>query len=346
MFLLNLLFGENYCNLNCDYCAYGKKSSALLKKDQLLRMRSNIANLRNFSDKFISNFKILSITGGEPLLHYPAVKILLELFFDKNIRISTNGLVISKIDLGPVINHGKVYFAVSLDGHTLAMNSARIKQQEVLNKVFENINILLEKNIPVELLTTLHSGNIDGFFDFSSFVSKKYQSWIEEGKLWLLASPVVDRSLDKHFTPSEDQKTTFINNYRKFSKNLVLFKAFRYYENLCKFYNGQNRERCNMYDWSFDAKYLGDNLWGSGKFLLYGCGSSGLKILGSVDLESPLEDKIIWERINSDRLKKYFVNKCDYCKKSCFNNWHFYDLYLKDKTIGRDNIILRNYAKN
>lgn len=72
------------CNLNCDFCdtefeEYKELSVELVKESILQHMKNH-------------NTELLVITGGEPLLQYEELKLLLK-ELDCNIQIETNGTI-------------------------------------------------------------------------------------------------------------------------------------------------------------------------------------------------------------------------------------------------------------
>ena len=87
----------------------------------------------------------------------------------------TNGLLINEEHIYHLKNHGKTFIALSLDGHDNASNIPRFHQKsELLKKILENIDKIVRKEIPLMLLCTLNSYNIDKFNDYIAFIEEKY----------------------------------------------------------------------------------------------------------------------------------------------------------------------------
>lgn len=318
--------------MNCSYCAYPNHSAKKLTKKDLLAANKNISSLRKMISEKFPDCQIISITGGEPLLYPAILKIFLKQFPDKWIRISTNGILIDKINLKPYNSHGNIYFAVSLDGHTTKMNQARLSSAKLLEKIISNIDYLLSKNYPVEILMTLHRNNIDYFYDFVDYLENKYPGYIKKQKLWLLPSPVVNYLPGNKFSISTKQKLQFIQKYKLYKTKNIIRTVGNYYQKLIDYFaDKKDKNHCNMNEWALSIKYLENSIWEDGQFLLYGCGCRGVKILGKMDLKVKFENEEIVQRIKSKILKEYFKNDCYICKNDCFNNWHFYDLQLKHK---------------
>lgn len=341
-FLVNLVFGEVYCNLNCDYCNYPKEQPRPLSRKEWNQFKDNISRLKNHLEIYFPSCKVLSITGGEPLLYPKIIEFIAKSFSSYKIRISSNGILLNDQLTQKFKKLGNVYFAISLDGHTSSSNSLRFSSVFPLKQITSNVNKLIDNDISVEILTTLHKKNIDIFWSFLKYLSSKYKQPIKDGKLWVLASPVVDWANSQSFSPFPSQISKFRREL-KIHEEIDIVKNVRpYYKELDNYYaDAKKRNICRMFEWALHVKYLGNSLWTDGSFLLYGCGCRGIKVLGKFDLKTKFDSEIIVKRKKSSILSDFFYNNCSICKNNCFNNWQLYDLYFQKKA-GQEIKILKD----
>jgi len=345
IFLVNLVFGEVYCNLNCSYCSYPKESVKNLNISDLNIVKENISLLKKIVTERFPFCKIISITGGEPLLYPNILKIIAETFSDYSVRISTNGTLLSSTIIKLAKRYDNMYFAISLDGDTSSSNIFRTDSSLVLKNILKNIDTLEKNYIPVEVLTTLHRKNIDEFFVFLKNSNARYSKAIKENRFWLLASSVVDHNKSKSsdkFCPSKKQLSKFKKLLKENMELDLIKNIYPYYAELGKYYSySQKRNICSMFDWALHLKFLSDSLWTDGYFLLYGCGCRGLKVLGRFNLKSKFDAEEVMERTQSPILRDFFTNKSYICKNDCFNNWQFYDLLIKNPSLKKKISILK-----
>ncbi len=329
MYLLNLVFGETYCTLNCDYCMYTKKFDRIFEKQEILNFKFHIKKLKNFVYAEIPELKIISITWWEPTLFPEIIKEFYKSFPDKIIRISTNWTILHKINLENFDNK-RIFFSISLDWMNLKENIFRFKNKNNLDNILNNIDFLLKKWFNVEILTVLHYYSFVGYLNLINFFEKKYKKEIEEKKLWSLPFELVNYLNLKKFDIKEKIILNFLIELKNNLNNYKILKNYKeYFLELIKFYETKNIESCNMYNWALHIKYLNNTLWTNWNFLLYWCWSRGKKILWQMNLKDLYEEKLIMERIKSKNLEKYF-KESKICE-NCFTNWHFYWLISKNK---------------
>jgi uncharacterized protein len=178
------------CNLDCDYCVYGKYYSNYDKRSKAnidFRLIESFINYMHElwnTSKFMSFKKEVAIGfyGGEPLLNFDAISRTVELleskFIDSNIvfrySMTTNGLLLNKyIDYLVEKNFA---ISISLDGNE-NNNVYRMDRNGIssFKRVFKNIKEI-ELRYPdffrtnVLILSVLHDKN--SFSDIHSFFSE------------------------------------------------------------------------------------------------------------------------------------------------------------------------------
>ena len=332
-FLLEILGMTNYCNLNCAYCDWEKKPYFNLEEKDIKVMKSNINKLSKFIYNNYPEIQIVEYSGGEPFLYPEIIQELLNAFRDKWIRIITNGLLIKDEHIKQFKERGKIFIAVSLDGHTLDLNKSRFgTNQKNFDKVINTLDKLVLNEIPTMILCTLSEKNINSFPEYIDFIEKRYSKAISRGKLVLPAHSICDYGKDRGRADKYDS-----NNFIKYieeenGKHPIIKNILKHYENLGYFLKNRNRFRpCKLYDWSISVHFRGDQIVKNGNFNSFGCGMRGLVDFGIKNINNDIELIEYKQQIDKDNLKEIFENpiKAPYqCRKECFVDWEAFDLIL------------------
>jgi len=104
------------CNLDCKYC-YVKKTKKVMSNEVI---EKSLEFFKNNSNN--SSFKIINITGGEPLIHIDKIKYILkvkEKFFAKKpviIFLNTNGTLLNE-KIMKILTSNLVGIRISMDGY-------------------------------------------------------------------------------------------------------------------------------------------------------------------------------------------------------------------------------------
>lgn len=189
------------CNLSCPHCirSFSKNNS----KDSI----DFNALSRIFKDinKIIPNVQLI-LTGGEPTIHkdfFPIIELALAEF--KKVYICSNG-VINKDILDKLCLNKNVTIQISLDGtkdiHDL------IRGKGSFDHAIKTIKLLLEKEIPVMISSTVNKNNIESMFDLSNFLNKYNIS------LWQI-------KMEQTFSLAENNKRLPIEDWNTFVDKIV-----------------------------------------------------------------------------------------------------------------------------
>jgi len=139
------------CNLNCNFCIRGKKTT----HDYLdLHSLKRVLQTNDFSDYH------LLITGGEPTLHpdLPQIISLCQSHF-KGVSINTNGTISSWIK---ECDNKHFHVQISLDGTEQFHNQLRGNgKTDVYSRITNTIGILNQYNISYNISTTVGNNNYD-----------------------------------------------------------------------------------------------------------------------------------------------------------------------------------------
>lgn len=128
----------NRCNLSCDYCCVDSKidNNDYLETSQVKKVIDNIARL---------NPRILTITGGEPLIRDDFLEILdyVKEKFKGKIILSTNATLIKENQIDNIIND--LYaIEISLDGYD-ELSCSKVRGKGVFSKILNVIKLIKSK---------------------------------------------------------------------------------------------------------------------------------------------------------------------------------------------------------
>ncbi len=330
MYLANIIAGETYCVLNCDYCMYTKKNKKDLSKDELSIVSWNIWKLKNFIDNSAKKLQIISLTWWEPAIFPDIIRNFYESFDDKLIRICTNWIITDRIWLDNY-SPERIYFAISLDWIDLEDNVFRFKSQAILDKILSNIDAILTKWFSLEILTVLSPQNILKYMKMIWYFEEKYMEYIKNWQLWFIPFELVNyMNLDK-FNITEEMSQAFVEQINSnIEKSTVLSMYKEYFHQLTSFYLWNRVNTCGMYKWGLYLKYLWDSIWTRGSFNVYWCWSRGHLMMGTMNFNDKYDEAFILERRETKSVDEYFKESA--CKR-CFDNRHFYWMMLNDKYV-------------
>ncbi|MCC0629795.1 MULTISPECIES: radical SAM/SPASM domain-containing protein [unclassified Clostridioides] len=150
----------NRCNLRCDYCCADSKieNKDYLDTEELKEAIDNIVKI---------NPRILTITGGEPLLRDDFFEILsyTKEKFKGKIRLSTNATLIKENQVDEIID-GLYAIEISLDGYD-ELSCSKVRGKGVFTKVINLIKYIKSKgfnNIGLSMVVGKNNENdIDKF---------------------------------------------------------------------------------------------------------------------------------------------------------------------------------------
>ena len=144
------------CNLNCLGC-YSLDDSRNKSSDSSLEdLKKGLSELKK------NGLQILIISGGEPFIRSDLSEILK--FAKEELKILqvdliTNGTLVSR-EKALAIKDYVDTIAVSIDGYDQE-NPRFIRDANIFDKVKDSVKIIKDAGIPVSILPTVHSKNID-----------------------------------------------------------------------------------------------------------------------------------------------------------------------------------------
>lgn len=163
------------CNLRCKYCFY----------ETGLSMRKYKSLNKDLYKEYIANigetFNSIVFTGGEALLHTNIFELIKETKKNNiNLTLISDGLGLTEPVIEKLILLGLDSISVSLDSFNAQLNSEiRIPNKrnpiDISEKIIANVINLVEKykeKIPITILQSVCSKNIDNIIEMSKFAKK------------------------------------------------------------------------------------------------------------------------------------------------------------------------------
>ena len=173
---LKFLFFEmtDQCNLNCLHCGSSctGNNHTYLEYDLIERV------MRSVAERYDPNRIMISITGGEPMLHpdiYKTIMLARELGFA--VGMTSNGTLINERAAKALAFSGLDTIAISLDGIEETHDAFR-QSLGSFSRAMYGVHTLRNVGIEAQAITVIHKGNInqlEEMFDF--FRSDGFYSW-------------------------------------------------------------------------------------------------------------------------------------------------------------------------
>lgn len=325
LFAYQILSMTNYCNLRCRYCDWEKVYGFTLTEEQLRNARRNLEWSRQFVDSEYGDFLMGVYSGGEPFLFPELVEMFLDIYRDKWVRISTNGLFSAERCLPMLRRHRKVILTASLDGIDLYSNRARFTREAQLHTVLGNIEQALKSGILVMVLCTINQYNIDSFFEFTQGLYRLFRPYVELGRLVLPAHYITAYTTPVGI-PSNSQEQAFLPKLReKLDSDPLIAGVDWHYRELLHYIETKEHDDCQVDRWSGCAHFLEDEIVNEGKMHSYLCPMRGYGDLGVFDITKQTADfHTRYEKVQKEKIKK--GEKC-----RCFVDWTAFDLVLNGK---------------
>ena len=323
IFAYQILSLTNTCNLRCKYCDWQKEYGFPLTEDDIHNAAKNIRASKDFADKEFGDFLMGVFSGGEPMLFPEILEVFLDIYSDKWVRISTNGLFDSSEIIPILRKHNRLILTASLDGIDMLANMARFTHRNQLERVLHNIFSVLDEGKLMMILCTISKYNIDSFFDFAERIYEIYRPYFDYGRIVMPAHYITPYT-NTSGVPSKEQEEHFIYRLKnEIYNNPVLSKVDWHYKSLLSYVERQKHLDCEVEKWSRCAHFLGKEIIGSGMMNTYLCPMRGYGHIGEFDIHN-MPDNFA-ERYNSLYSRVYSNgSRC-----SCFVDWTAFDAVLK-----------------
>lgn len=323
-YLINdFVIAEDLCNMNCSYCltdnsrfeekykSSEKHSSKKYSYEPGGKLKSNMDNISKIvHDSF--NIPILKISGGELLLVRGIQKYITEQSKKyKVVQVLTNGVLLNDKILKEYSELGNICLQISIDHHTLKGNLYRTQNNNVLNRILENIDKTVKAKVPLEINCVLTDRNTGMLTEFADYLLQ-YKSG-----LMLFPFPIRGPLRDS-FYPIPHQFSEIehlIENYPKYKEIMAPKKYLEYLYEFLK--TGTRCINCNL-------PYFAMGTFDDGT--VTPCSNYWFTSLGSL-LEDNCDEVV--SKVGSDKIYSLLSsNRFMECKK-CFTPWETLNLYIE-----------------
>jgi len=205
------------CNLKCTYCYQDsiKRDNVSIDKNVVDKIFEIIKNFSYSNNKI---FKTIQLFGGEPFLpeNYKIIKYILNIGKELGYKfaVSTNGVCLDQYIslLKPKFFKG---IQITLDGIENVHNKRRLKKNGTgtFKEIVRNIDIVLSKDIPLNLRVNIDKRNFENFKYLVKYISEK--DWTNYPNFQVNFRPV-------YFVSKNRKKKYGFTNYLLYKKVILL----------------------------------------------------------------------------------------------------------------------------
>ena len=184
--ITELLFVERACNFHCQYCTaplkqitsrngvltLEERNGEVIELDAGKDKRLGI-KMREHCKKALEIFPspILSLIGGELTLIRGLTDYIEEISSNYELVIlTTNGSLLDKKMIEELSKCKKLLLYFSIDGYNYEMNSYRVSNEKMSNRILDNLRCCLENGIKVEVQMVLHDRNIEHIKEYADYL--------------------------------------------------------------------------------------------------------------------------------------------------------------------------------
>lgn len=174
--LEGMLMVSQTCNMKCRYC-FGGESGTFNERGLMDKKTAEMWFRYFLSQGGNQSFQKFIFFGGEPLLNFPVIKYIVELWSDIKHRyngreiffaLTTNGTLLTT-EIVEFLKDKNINITISLDGpkNIHDANRRMVDGSPTFDKVMKGIDFLRKYEIPISVRSTAtKQGNIDSLYDF------------------------------------------------------------------------------------------------------------------------------------------------------------------------------------
>lgn len=210
-----------HCNLNCQMC---DNFSPLAKKEftNLKNLEKDIKRLANLSNSQIDTIELL---GGEPLLHphiNDALKIVRSVFPCSNIRIITNGILLSKMSVNFWKAAHEHNIAIAITRYPIALDIGKIMDLShrygIITYIYNKDITKTSYHIPFDI-----TGGQDPRVNFINCFHANHCVYLQNGKIYTCSIAACVRHFNHFFKKNlPDNESNGIDIYKASTMSEIL----------------------------------------------------------------------------------------------------------------------------
>lgn len=320
--MIDYVIRDKYCNLKCKYCISNDfKENVDVKQQRRIYRSGDEIDLTLRKMEEIVNAEILQISGGEIFLIENIEEFIIEKSRKyKKIFIISNGTLLNEEIIKKMSPYKNIVLGISLDGHTLEMNSYRFQSQIILDKILYNIQLLHKYNMCFFINTVLHDKNIFNLENFLLFMAEHYEN--------VSVFPLLLRGSKKMYYDFKREDAQIIKkvmiNPKLVAGNTIMLEYFQMLYDMALYSKkSMNCKICSRVIELFDTGEI------------YCCPLNWLKCVGNVYSENRLE---LANEIEKDKIYTLLENKTKNlkCCSDCISHFDIINLFLSEKINTKD----------
>lgn len=316
----DFIINEKVCNFKCKYCLSNDLPDA--EKEYINTVNSALNGELDVVEKAMivldiyesyMDADVLQISGGEVFLNEGILRLITKKSEKyKYVYILTNGYLIDEHIASILSDVGNVIIGISLDGHTLDMNSYRFNNHNTFDVIVKNMDLLYQNSIPIIVNPVIHNRNTKNLHEFLAYLANVFPG--------VGVFPIALRGEGvKKFKPSIDD----LHILNDIASDDGLQNRLRvlpiYFEELYKAMTGMpNTRRCMVPNFTTE-------LFDSGA--LFPCPLFWIGGLGNIISEPPSE---IFEKIRGNKIYSILTKHSGFIPfcRDCFTSYSLFNLYL------------------
>ncbi|MEU5977728.1 radical SAM protein [Streptomyces sp. NPDC047315] len=200
--------------MRCSYCLTEDFNLLMNVPDARLRLTTDRrADWHEILDAYHRHVDspIMRLSGGEFFWLKGSTEFVAECSARYEVvQVITNGVFLTPPRLRTLAGLGNVQLCLSLDGHTLQLNSHRLppKQHRLFDVIMGHLDDAVELGIPIEIQSVLTDANVTAQADFAQFLLERYGSGV-----MLYFFPVRGETRASHAPPLGDHFATLVERY-------------------------------------------------------------------------------------------------------------------------------------
>lgn len=298
------------CNLKCEYCRnhYINNTNTLSLSDlkeeiDLVKRHYKIAVVKISGYGEITTWKDFEKAINLLASEFPAVQVI------------TNGTFTDKT-LSLLCNYSNVSLNITVDGHTLEMNSYRTGDNATLHeKILQNLCKAIEYGIPLEINSVLHNKNMKKYESFLNYINNIKRSQ----KVMVFPFPVkiFERTKEENNTIFIDKRYLYgiVDDWWKYYSSIL--PNYEYARDLKAFCLDGRKSICHV-------SWLNIGTGGKDERLI--CPNYG-ESLSMGDFRETFNHLEKCEMIEQKNANIQIGDDCS----MCFNHYHILNLYIEGR---------------
>lgn len=233
----DFVINEHVCNGHCAYCLCAERPwdqrvvpGATLNYKNGSLLYEQVHRMRELIDRRF-RVGVLKVSGGEVTL----IRNMTHLVFDLAsryavVQLLTNGLLLNNRVIDELADIPNLVLQLSLDGHTLAMNSYRVASSEEHERLLTILDYAVSRGLRIEISCVITDRNAESLVGAAAFFMRY------EGNVFFHPYPVRGGKW-KQFFPAPNQYSGIEQILHQYDRVQPVVPARVYFERMLDMFN-------------------------------------------------------------------------------------------------------------